>query len=191
MRGSSLSLVLALGLLICGCGGGGSTAGSPSSSQSQDSNEAQQETAKSPAREEGAEVSLEGYGTEAGGSDRETLLATFHGYLGALAQADDEKACSYLAASVRESLRRLAAKAKKSLECPQLLEALFSPQAGEIARAQDEGKITRVRIKGDDAFVVFHAPGARLYQLTMAREGGEWKTTALSASVLAPSIPRQ
>jgi hypothetical protein len=111
----------------------------------------------------------------------------FHGYLGALAEGDEEGACAYLAASVQQSLSRLAAKAKKPPSCPQLLEALLSPEAAEIAKGQDEGKIAKVRVKGDTAFVVFHAPGARLFQLTLAREGGRWKATSLSAAVLAPA----
>jgi hypothetical protein len=69
------------------------------------------------------------------------------------------------------------------------LEALLSPEAAEIAKGQAEGEVTKIRVKGDTAFVVFHAPGARLYQLTLAREEGEWKATSLSASVLAPSLP--
>jgi hypothetical protein len=44
-----------------------------------------------------------------------------------------------------------------------------------------------VGVRGDRAFVVFHAPGAKLFQLTMVREGGRWKTTTIAASVLVPS----
>lgn len=186
MRYAGAGLLLCL-LALWGCGGGSS-----STSQAQSSGETQQgQTAKSAPKEENAEESIEGYGSEAGGSDRAALLSTFHGYLGALAEGDEQKACSYLADNVRQSLQQLAAKAKKSLSCPQLLEALLSPQADRIAKVQAEGKVTKVRIKGNTAFLVFHAPGARLYQLTLAKEGNEWKTTTLSAAVLAPSVPHQ
>jgi hypothetical protein len=174
---------IAIALLCLGGCGGGSTQGS-----SQGSSEAT--TTRSAAPEENAEASIEGFGSEAEGSEREEVLAAFHAYLGAIAAKDYPAACSYLAARVDESLQQLAAKAKKPIDCPQLLEALLSPQADQIARGQDEGKITKVRVKGDTAFVVFHAPGARLYQLTMAREGEEWRVTSLSAAVLAPSLPR-
>jgi hypothetical protein len=160
-------------LCLAGCGRDSST---------QSSSEATQSAAPEP----NAEESIEGFGSEAEGSERQEVEGAFHSYLGAIAQGDDEKACSYLGARVTETLSELAAKAKKPLSCPQLLEALLSPQADQIARGQEEGKIAKVRLKGDTAFVVFHAPGARLFQLTMAREGGAWRVTSLSASVLAP-----
>ena len=172
-------------LLVClgGCGGGGS---SSSTSSSQSSSE--QTTANGAAPEQNAEESIEGFGEEAAGSEREEVEGAFHGYLGAIAEGDEEAACSYLGARVSESLEQLAAKAKKSPSCPQLLEVLLSPEADQIAKAQVEGRVTKIRVKGDSAFVVFHAPGARLYQLTLVKEGGEWKVSSLSASVLAPAV---
>jgi hypothetical protein len=180
------ALVALLFVLLClgGCGGGGDSSQSQNSTQS--SNEAT--SAQSAPSEENAEESIEGFGEEAEGSERDEVLGAFHGFLGAIAEGDEETACSHLAARVTESLSQLAAKAKKPLSCPQLLEVFLSPQADQIAQGQAEGKITKVRVKGDTAFVVFHAPGARLYELTLAREGGEWKATSLSASVLAPSL---
>jgi hypothetical protein len=174
--------------LLClgGCGGGSSS----TQSQDQATSSSEQSTTRSAPAEENAEASIESFGEEAGSSEREGVEGAFHGYLGALAQGDEQSACSHLAARVTESLSQLAAKAKKPPRCPQLLEALLSPQADQIARGQEEGKITKVRVKGDSAFVIFHAPGARLFELTLAREGGEWKATSLSASVLAP-LPAQ
>jgi hypothetical protein len=185
-RGLALpALGLLLALLCLGCGGGGSSQGQGST---QGSSEAA--TTQSAPSEENAEESIEGFGEEAEGSERDEVLGAFHGYLGALAEGDEQAACSYLAPQVTDSLQQLASKAKKPLSCPQLLEALLSPQADQIAKGQDKGEITKVRVKGDTAFVVFHAPGARLYQLTLARGGEGWKATSLSASVLAPSLPR-
>jgi hypothetical protein len=180
-RGLLPALGIAIALLcLGGCGGSSSTQGQGASSS-------EQATTQSAPKEENAEASIEGFGEEAGGSERQEVEGAFHGYLGAIAQGDEQKACSYLAARVSESLKQLAAKAKKTPSCPQLLEALLSPEADQIARGQAEGKITKVRIKGDTAFVVFHAPGARLYQLTLAREGEGWRVTSLSAAVLAPA----
>jgi hypothetical protein len=182
-RGVTLALGIAL-VLLClgGCGGGGSSQGQGTTQGS-----SEQSTTQSAPSEENAEESIEGFGEEAEGSERDEVLAAFHGYLGALAEGDEQGACSHLAANVQQSLQQLAAKAKKPPSCPQLLEALLSPEADQIAQGQEEGKVTKVRVKGDTAFVVFHAPGARLYQLTLVQEGGEWKATSLSASVLAPS----
>jgi hypothetical protein len=176
----ALGIALVLGCL-CGCGGG-------TSSSTQSSSQAQPGRTKGAAPEENAEESIEGFGSEAEGSEREEVLGAFHGYLGAIAEGDEQAACSHLSVRVQQSLQRLAAKAKKSLDCPQLLEALLSPQAAQIAKGQAEGRVAKVRVKGDTAFVVFHAPGARLYQATLAKEGSEWKATSLSASVLAPAV---
>ena len=173
-RGALLALLLGA-VLLSGCGGGGSSSSTETQSTSQ-------------AAPQNAEASIEGYGDEAEGSDREAVLSAFHAYFGALAQGDEQAACSRLGANVQRSLQSLAAKSKKELSCAQLLELLLSPQAKQIAKGQANGKITKVRIKGDTAFIVFHAPGARLYQLTMVEEEGEWKATTLSASVLAPSL---
>ncbi len=44
-----------------------------------------------------------------------------------------------------------------------------------------------MRVQGDRGFVVYHAPGAKLYQLTMVREGGAWKAATIAGSILVPS----
>lgn len=44
-----------------------------------------------------------------------------------------------------------------------------------------------MRVKGDRAFVLYHAPGARLYAMTMMREGGAWKATMIAGTVPIPS----
>ncbi len=182
MRSAGPALLCLL-VLLAGCG-----AGSDSPRTAAREKASAEEGSAAP--NESAEASIEDFGAEAEGRDREELLATFHGYLGAIAAGDEEAACSYLGANVEESLEQLSSQAKKQFTCAQLLEALLSPQADEIAKSQDEGEIRKVRFEGDTAFVVFHAPGARLYQLNLGREDDEWKVASLSATVLAPSLSR-
>ena len=69
-----------------------------------------------------------------------------------------------------------------------ILPALLAPTAAQVARQQADGQVTKVRDEGDRAFVVFKAPGAKLYQQTMVREGGEWKVATVAASVLVPDL---
>ena len=64
---------------------------------------------------------------------------------------------------------------------------LLAPSAAKAAAGQDEGKVAKVRVGGERGFVVFHAPGARLFSLAMVREGGEWKAGGAVGSVLAPA----
>jgi hypothetical protein len=65
---------------------------------------------------------------------------------------------------------------------------LLTPQAYATSREQARGTVRKVRVKDDQAFVVFHAPGARLYQLPLTYEKAEWRVGLLVASVLAPSL---
>ena len=177
-----LAVAFALLLVTClvACGGDGNSTTSTAGTA----------VTASPAGEgqKGGEASIEEFGSEAGGSDREEILSVFTGYMGAIASKDYEVACSHLAASVQEGLEQLAGKSLKGEDCTALLPKLLAPTAPQIAREQAGGEIAKVRVEGDRAFVVFKAPGAKLYQLTMVREDGEWKAATVAASVLVPDL---
>jgi hypothetical protein len=168
--------MLAVGLAGCG-GGTSSTAGSATAPPSTAGEE-----------QRGGEASIEEFGSEAEGSDREEILAVFAGYMNTIADRDYGAACSDLAAAVQSGLEQLAGKAAAGKGCAALLPKLLAPTASQIAREQANGKIAKVRVEGDRAFVVFKAPGAKLYQLTMVREDGEWKAATAAASVLVPDL---
>jgi hypothetical protein len=161
-------------LAIAGCGGGSSS--NPSSTSSAE-------------RRQGGEASIEGFGSEATGAEREAIEASFHDYLEALASGDTQTACSHLAAEVKGSLEALTAKNPNvGKGCAAILPVLLSPQAPQSAREEAKGEIARVRSDGSRGFIVFHAPGAKLYQQTMVEEGGEWKLATVAASVLVPEL---
>jgi hypothetical protein len=136
---------------------------------------------------EGGEESVEEFGSEAEGSSKKAVLAAEHVYLSAVAERDFREACSFLSASVQRSLERFAVPKLKAKGCPAILPQLLASTAPGVARQQAEGEIKRVRVNGNMAFVIFHAPGARLYVLAMRREGGAWKATTIFSSILAPS----
>jgi hypothetical protein len=166
-------ILVGIGLLaIAGCGGGGGSTAT---------------VARSPHAAAGGEKSIEDFGSEATGPGRAALLGAFHAYLEAIAARDYPGACSHLAATVQRSLEQFAAPGSKEAGCEALLPALLAPTAAAISHQQANGHLTKVRVQGDRAFVVFHAPGARRYQLTMVREGGRWKAATLAAAVLVPS----
>jgi hypothetical protein len=176
----ALALLLAACLVACGGGDGDSTSSTMGTA-----------TAESPGGGEehkGGEASIEEFGSEASGSDREAILAVFTDYMNAIAGKDYGTACSYLATNVQEGLEQLAGGASKGEGCTAILPKLLAPTAPQIAREQANGTITKVRVEGDRAFIVFKAPGAKLYQLTMVREDGEWKTATVAASVLVPDL---
>ena|SRR5436190_5164451 len=157
-------------LLIAGCGGGseeGSTAATTTEQRT------------------GGERSIEGYGTEAKGEEREQMLSVYRSYLGALGERDYESACGLLSKQVKESLAKLA---KGKASCEEVLGSFLAPTAAPISRAQAKGGVTGVRVEGENGFVVFKAPGAKLYQLTLVKEGGEWKAGSGAAAVLVPDL---
>jgi len=173
-----VALLLTFGLVACGGDDGdenptttGATTTAPDSSGQP---------------ERGGEASIEDFGSEATGEERSEIEATFEGYLMALADEDYDAACSYLAASVQQSLAQFVGKGAKG--CPAALPAVLAPTAGEIAREQANGEITKIRVEDDNSFVVFRAPGAELYNMTIVNEDGEWNVASVAASILVPDL---
>jgi hypothetical protein len=134
------------------------------------------------------EKSIERFGSEAAGAQRQAILAAEQGYLRALSLAEFKRACALLAAPAHESLTQLAPGRLRAGGCAAILPRLLSTRAPATARAQAEGEVRKVRAGGERAFVVFHAPGAKLFVFTMVREGGQWKASTAGPSVLVPSL---
>jgi hypothetical protein len=135
---------------------------------------------------DGGEKSIDSLDSEGGKAERTAVTSAFRGYLGALASRDFAAVCANLASPVRASVAQLAARSSNE-PCSITLPRLLAPTAAAVARSQANGRVTRVRINGDRAFVVFQAPGAELYQLPLVREGGDWTAALLAASTLVPS----
>lgn len=133
----------------------------------------------------GGERNIEGYGSEAKGDEREQMLGVYRSYLGAIGERTYASACGLLSRQVKESLAELA---QGKASCEELLDRILAPTAAPISRAQAKGEVTGVRVEGENGFVVFKAPGARLYQLTLVEQGGEWKAASATAAVLVPDL---
>ncbi len=183
MRRNVLSavVVLVVAVLIGACGGG-AEATTPTEPRSEPAGA----NGKRPEPAENAEESIEGYGEEAEGATRAEVLTAYRSYLDALSQRDYAEVCALLSSVPRKTLQHLTSGAGPRLTCPKALPFLLSPDASRIAAQQAEGEVKRVRVEEDRAFVVFHAPGARLFQFTLVREDDEWKLAGLTAGVLAP-----
>ncbi len=136
---------------------------------------------------EPGEKSVENFGAEAEGSDRQAVLTAEQAYLTALASRDYTAACSHMTVQTQKSLQQVVVKRLRSEGCPAILPKLLSPTAPAVARQQANGKISKVRVDDDRAFVIFRAPGAKLYVFTMQREDDAWKATTVAASILVPS----
>lgn len=184
--GRALAITGLLGFFALVTAGCGSDESQPSESSSPPSERPAKEQTPSH-HYEGGEKSIERFGAEAQGSSRGKILATFHNYLNAIAAEDFGEACTYLTKMVRQSMTQLAGQGRQA-SCSQLLSKLLAPSAPAISRQQVAGEIKKVRVEGDQAFVVFHAPGAKLFQMTLSREGGRWKVTTVVTSVLVPEL---
>jgi len=144
-------------------------------------------TAKSHPHPQAGEESIEGFGAEASGSQRQAILAAEQGYLRAVSASDFKRSCALLGSRAHESLQQLVPKRFKDEDCAAILPKLLSPQAPATAKGQAGGEVAKVRVEGERAFVLFHAPGAKFYVFTMVREGGGWKAGEVGPSVLVPA----
>jgi len=173
----------------CGAERGGSTAtGKATGSSTAGSSRLRPEPRTASGQTDpGGEESIERFGTEAGGPRRAALLGAFHTYLNALAARRYRMACAYLASRVRGSLSQLSTAGLGGRSCAATLAHLLISSAGAVAHSQAGGRITAVRVRGDLAFVVFHALGASRYQLSLVLEDGGWKASVATPSVLVPS----
>ena len=138
-----------------------------------------------PLTEQGGEEQVEKYGSEAQGSVKGEVLAAEQSYLSAIATKSYGKACAGLAPAVTGSLQKMVKGGDAG--CGAILPKLLSPSTAAVARRQLQGEVVRVRIEGKQAFVIFHAPGARLWALPLSNQGGGWKVATLAPTVLAPS----
>jgi hypothetical protein len=195
--------LVAAGLVGCG-GSNGGTAGSTTSQgqagavrPARETPPAGGETANAGAGQpghreaeshfEGSEKEVENAGSEAKGAEEKAVLLAERTYLTAIAAGDYPKACTVVSPSIEASLQAMVPTQAGRRNCPEILAKLVGGGAARVVRPQLEGKVVRVRIEKDHGFVIFHAPGARLYAFPMSREGGRWLVGALNAAVLAPS----
>lgn len=171
----TILLIALLPLALPGCGGGRGSNDSASGSTTLSSQSAV-----------GGEKSIERFGSEAEGADRKAILAAERNYFTAVSSKGYAAACSHLASSVKRSMAELTAGQRRGI-CTAVLPALLAPQAYATMRQQARGAVKKVRIEGSRAFVVFHAQGARLYQMSLVSENGQWKVGLLTSAVLVPS----
>jgi hypothetical protein len=178
VRTGALVALLSATVLV-GCGGGSGTASDETQGNPPGSNGS---------GFEGGERDVEEFGDEAQGSEKEAVLSAERGYLQAIATKRYDQACANLSRAVMFSMQHLTQSTGGNPGCPAILPKLLAAgAAGAAFERQLKGQVARVRVEGRQAFVVFHAPGARLWVMPMSREDGGWRAATISATVLAPS----
>jgi len=118
--------------------------------------------------------SIETYGFNAEGPEREEVVAAMRAFDVAIANREFDKVCPELAAKIRAGL------SESNKRCPELLNVLVTI-APSSARGAANATVTHVRIGGGNAFVLFRLPGSsRLQYFVMTREAGSWKSLGLT-----------
>lgn len=189
-----LVIVALLALCQVGCGGSSSSSGN-TAGEGQPAEAGANETGSSKRNDAGsstskpefAEEEVGGYGSEASGTEERSIISAEHHYLEAMAAREFAQACSMLSVRVTRSLERFGPPQARKGGCSAILPKMLSPSVSAVARQQLEGQVRKVRVKGKDAFVIFHAPGARLFVFPLVQNAGAWKLGTLTSSILAPS----
>jgi len=139
-------------------------------------------------RVKGGDNSVQNYGEEAGTSERDQASAAVHSYLDARANQDWAKACTYLAAPVKEQLESLAEKAEqfKGKGCAPILEALASQANRKLLREEAaQASVGSLRVESERAFVIFRGVGNTTYTIPMVDENGQWLLGSIAPTPLS------
>jgi hypothetical protein len=131
--------------------------------------------------------SIQEYGAEAEGSEKEAVLAAMHSFLAAMSRGQHAKACAGLLASARAQLVQLAKSQGKGGSCTAILAKLLNPSVAAEARRAAAGTIGRVRVGEGNALVLFRPQGGKLSYFVMKEEGGAWRVTSVALG--APLYP--
>lgn len=139
-------------------------------------------------RVKGGDNSVQEFGDEADGSERDEAAAVLHSYLDARAAGDWGAACSYMARSIVESFEKLVASADqiKDKSCANVMERLTNPAAKPAMKAEaEQADVGSLRIEGDRAFAIYSGPDGVVLTMPMTKEDGSWKVGSLIGTPLS------
>lgn len=207
-----LTLLLALGAGGCGGGGDSSTSegsssqsspsarstdttgkdesgGSTQEDESGDSDKAEPDGSAKPSHpsiaeeeEEAPDQSIQSYGSEAAGGEKEEVVSAMRSFFRALASADYATVCADLTTANREQLQQyLKLEQEGSGSCASILAKILSPATAPEAKKAAVATISRVRIGEGNAFILFRPAGGKLSYFVMKDEDGAWQATSLAA----------
>jgi hypothetical protein len=145
----------------------------------------------------GGDNSVQEFGSEAPGPERDAAATAVHNFLDARAQEAWEAACSYLASDVRSSLEEFAAKANEAAtkqgkeaqlgdtSCAGILAKLTNRAAlPELRKEAAQADVGSLRVEGDRAFVVYTGLSGTILAIPVTNEDGSWKVGSLAGTPL-------
>jgi hypothetical protein len=126
------------------------------------------------------------YGSEAPPDERAAIVAALQSYLAALADGNWGQACAQLNDPLKTRLSAMFAHAKQfhGGGCVQVVGALFGRAPAPARRAQALTQVLSVRVKGNQAFVLYQSAQPTHDAISMLRVANAWKVGALVGSSL-------
>jgi hypothetical protein len=170
-------------------GGGGKSSGSGGGNSGSDKPIHHQDSGggSTQYRVKGGDNSVQDFGDEASTSERDQATAAVHGFLDARANQDWTKACTYLAAPVKEQLEKAVEKSEqlKDKGCGAILEALASQADPKLLREEAaQANVGSLRVEGERAFVIFRGVEKMVYTIPMVDEDGRWLLGSIAPTPL-------
>lgn len=142
---------------------------------------------QSPQPKAQGDTSIQTFGSQAKGTEEQEVGAAMHSFFVAMAGGDYAQVCAGLTAAYRQQLEQYLKLKHKPGNCATVLAASLSAATPE-AKAAAAGTLSAVRIKGDQALVLFTPKGGVKSYFAMVREGGAWKALSLSTgTALSPA----
>lgn len=184
-----LICAIAAAALLSGCGGDGSDDTSVSSNGAEAANGGRagsRAAARGVPLAKGGDNSIQTYGVEAPRADRARATAVAKAYLGARANRDWGKACSYLVTLMRAKLAQLAKYSKgRAAGCAGAMESFAAQTPKAELRAAADIEALSLRVKGPQGFLIYRDDKGEPYDLSLNLLGGDWKVAALTGIPLA------
>jgi hypothetical protein len=175
LKGSIAGVLIAVAVAIAtGCG----------SSSSSDSNAGEAEASKAFHNPKGKEIV--NFGEEASSEEREAASAVLEENYEARAAADWAGQCSSLTKGERKRLEEAEAYRNVGKGCTEALKYAAAPAPATKAVRENTltGPIDALRVKGDQAWALYHGKGGKDYAMPMEKEGNEWKVNNTTTTEL-------
>lgn len=190
-RGKSATVVVCLGLLagalFAGCGGGGGSS-SPSSAPSSAPSEELSKEFNDPEGVRGIEP-VATFGKESDETERAEASAVLVESFEARQAANFAAQCATLGKRGMEAVFGLGKGNEDPSKCAAGLEKIAKPlsQSKGVRKNTLSGEIAALRVKGDQAFALYHGNDGSDYAVPMEKEDGVWKVGSLITIGLPPT----
>lgn len=161
---------------------GGKESGDDNGGSSSDSDDTSSDEGSASFRTPGGDNSIQDYGDEAAGAEREAASVPLRDYLEARANDDWAKECALLAKAAVAPIEQFIAHSPqfKGKGCAAILKTLMG-QTPSSARANPmTAGIASLRFEGNRGFALFHGAGDVNFFVPMIKEDGKWKVGAIA-----------